>query len=68
MKSRPLGAEFHVFGRTDRQADMTKLTVAFRNLAKAPRNGTLYYHINVSDIFCKHVMLVIEQCLVMSRM
>jgi hypothetical protein len=27
--------------RTDGQADMTKLTVAFRNFAKAPKNGRL---------------------------
>ena len=37
MKSCPVGTElFHADGRTDRQPDMTKLTVAFRNLAKAP--------------------------------
>ena len=30
MKIRPVGAElFHADGRTDRQTDMTKLTVAF---------------------------------------
>ena len=35
MKIRPVGAElFHADGRTD----MTKLTVAFRNSAKAPKN------------------------------
>jgi len=35
MKIRPVGAElFH----TDRQADVTKLTVAFRNFAKASKN------------------------------
>jgi hypothetical protein len=35
MKIRPVGAElFHADGQTD----MTKLTVAFRNFAKAPRN------------------------------
>jgi hypothetical protein len=34
MKIRPVGAElFHAGGRTD----MTKLTVAFRNFAKAPK-------------------------------
>ena len=25
--------------RTERQADMTKITVAFRNFTKAPKNG-----------------------------
>ena len=33
-----MGAEFF-FMRTDRQADMTKLVVAFRNFANAPKNG-----------------------------
>ena len=36
MKIRPLGAElFHADGQTDRQTDMTKLIVAFRNYAKS---------------------------------
>jgi len=40
MKIRPVGAElFHVDGRTD----MTKLTVAFRNFANAPKNFQEYY-------------------------
>jgi len=35
MKIRPVGVElFHADGHTD----MTKLTVAFRNFAKAPEN------------------------------
>jgi len=29
-------------GRADRQTDMTKLIVAFRNFAKAPKNSTLF--------------------------
>jgi hypothetical protein len=38
MKMRPVGAElFYADGRTDRQRDMTKLIVAFRNFAKAPK-------------------------------
>jgi hypothetical protein len=38
-KIRPVGAElFHADGRTDRQTDMTKLTVAFRTFANAPKN------------------------------
>jgi hypothetical protein len=37
MKIRPLGVElFHADRRTDGQTDMTKLIVAFRNLAIAP--------------------------------
>ena len=39
------GSPAATFGRTDRyterQADMTKLTVAFRNFPKAPKNGKL---------------------------
>jgi hypothetical protein len=31
-------------GRTDRQTDMTKLTDAFRNFAKAPRNERKIAH------------------------
>ena len=40
MKIRPVGAElFHADGWTDGgQTDMTKLIVAFRNLANAPKN------------------------------
>jgi len=38
MKIRPLGAEFLAGGRTDEQTDMTKLIVAFRNFAIAPKN------------------------------
>ena len=40
MKIDPVGAElFHADGRTDSQADMTKLTVAFRNFTQAPKNN-----------------------------
>ena len=43
MKIRRVGAEFHAGGRMDgrtgRQTDMTKLRVAFRNFANAPKNG-----------------------------
>ena len=35
-----MGAEFfHADGWTDRQTDMTKQTVAFRNFANAPKNA-----------------------------
>jgi hypothetical protein len=38
MKIHPVGAElFHVDGWTDRQTDMTKLMVAFRNFANTPK-------------------------------
>ena len=41
MKIRLVGAElFHADGRTngDRQTDITRLTVAFRNFAASPKN------------------------------
>jgi hypothetical protein len=43
MKLISLGAElFHEDGRTGRRTDMTKLIVAFRNFASAPKNATLH--------------------------
>ena len=45
MKIRPVKAElFLADGRTDRRADMTKLTVAFRNFATAPRRAHRLFH------------------------
>jgi len=42
MKIRPVGAElFRTDGRTDGQAEMTKLTVALSNSANAPTNSSL---------------------------
>jgi hypothetical protein len=39
MEIRPAGAELiHAGGRTDTQTDMTKLIVAFRSFANAPKN------------------------------
>ena len=39
MKIRPVGAElFHVNGRTDGQADVMKLTVAFRNFTNSSKS------------------------------
>jgi len=32
---------FHARGRTDRQTDMTKLIVVFRNFVNAPKMGLL---------------------------
>jgi hypothetical protein len=44
MKNLPVRAElFYADGRTDgRQTEMTKLTVAFRNSANAPKKGGQY--------------------------
>jgi len=40
MTIRPVEAElFHAEGRTDGHRDMTKLIVAFRNFANAPKNS-----------------------------
>jgi hypothetical protein len=41
-------------GRTDRQTDVTKLTVAFRNFANAPKNTYTYY----TDLFLKETIIV----------
>jgi len=39
MKTRRVTAElFHEDGRTDKRGDTTKLIVALRNFAKAPKN------------------------------
>jgi len=39
MKIRPVGIElFHADRRTDGRTDTTKLIIAFRNLANAPKN------------------------------
>ena len=43
MKIRPMGAEFF---HKNRRTDMTKLTVAFRNFAKAPINACENYRAN----------------------
>jgi len=40
MKISPVGAElFHAYGRAGGRTDMTKLVVAFRNFANAPKKG-----------------------------
>jgi len=42
MKIRQVEAElFYADGRTDRQTDMTKLTIAIRSFANAPKNHFL---------------------------
>jgi hypothetical protein len=44
MNIRPEGAElFHADGRTNVQTDMTKLIVAFRNFANAPKGEKACY-------------------------
>ena len=62
MKVRPVGAElYHEDGRTD----MTKLTVAFRDLAKAPKKhletrcltvcGSVRLHHRLGETYCFHL-------------
>jgi hypothetical protein len=51
MKIRPVGAEmFHADGQRDRQTDMTKLAVSFRNFESTPdmHFGTKGYIVNCS--------------------
>jgi hypothetical protein len=66
MKIRPVGAElFHADGRTDRQAGMRKLIVAFRNFANVRENcrpavlGTIYlvYIFNIYVYFSFIVLI-----------
>jgi hypothetical protein len=60
MQIRSVGAElFHDERRTDRQTDMMKLIVAFRNFANAPKNG--YQH----NLYCYYYItcrLIRRQC------
>jgi hypothetical protein len=42
-KIHPVGAQcFHEGGRADGRTDMTKMMVAFRNFANAPKNSTFF--------------------------
>jgi len=41
MKIRPVGAELFLCGRSEGRTDMTKLIVAFRNYANAPKNSVI---------------------------
>jgi len=49
---------FHVEERTDRWTDMTKLTVVFRNFAKAPDENSYSYNLNSCIV---HVSLVFAE-------
>ena len=47
MKFHPVGAElFHADGLIDGQADITKLTVAFRNFANAPKTISIFLFVS----------------------
>jgi len=55
MKIRSVGADLiHADGQTDRQTDMTKLMVAFRNYARSPKNSVF----NFSRTLCYPIRLV----------
>ena len=45
LKIHPMGAQFHIDGRTDGQTDMTKLIVAFCSFANAPKNSFIVYRL-----------------------
>jgi Fe-S-cluster formation regulator IscX/YfhJ len=52
--SRAVRADGQTDGRTDRRTDMTKVIVAFRNFASAPKTGTEKIHLCLGpehDIF-----------------
>jgi len=54
MKIRSVGADLiHADGQTDRQTDMTKLMVAFRNYARSPKNSVF----NFSRTLCYPIRL-----------
>jgi hypothetical protein len=57
MKIRPVRAElFHADGRTDRQ---TKLIVAFRNFANAPKNVVKFSYVLTAVIDCHRAILTV---------
>jgi hypothetical protein len=63
MKIRPVVAElFHADGTTDRQTDMTKLTVAFRNFPNAPKNENSWKTIYDKLINSKNKNLNLTYC------
>jgi hypothetical protein len=47
MKFHSVGAEFfHADGLTDGQTDITKLIVAFRNFASAPKTISIFLYVS----------------------
>jgi len=63
MKIRPVGAElYYGDGRTDRQTDRTKLTVAFRSFAKRPTKQQIQFLPR-----CRHISEIASLCQQISR-
>jgi len=64
MKMCPVGAElFHADGRTEVQTDVTKLIVAFRSFAKAPKNTawcSRCFYVFCMDLWRKKWILLIQ--------
>ena len=57
MEVRLVGTDLmHAVGQTDRQADMAKLIVAFRNFVNAPKNSTFSPH-SVFSVFTARYVL-----------
>jgi nitrate reductase assembly molybdenum cofactor insertion protein NarJ len=53
MEIRPVEAEFfHANGKTDRQTDMTQLTLVFPSLAKCLKNSPKFYD-SMSWLLCE---------------
>jgi len=62
MKIRPVGSElFHADGLTDRQTDMTKLIVAFRNFANASKNGNYIIYCYMLFSTALHLMYFVRR-------
>ena len=56
-----MGTElFHAEGRTDRRTDMTKLIVAFRNFASAPKTDTSSMSLVLTRSFTRAANLTVK--------
>ena len=63
MKIRPVGVElFYAGGQLDRQKDMTKMIVAFRNFANAPKTRLLVFTTDIasSNFVCSSTKLFLS--------
>jgi hypothetical protein len=60
IKNPSIGSRVVPWGRTARRTDMTKLTVAFRNLANAPKIDFNNESDLLSDIYLGHLHVLKE--------